>query len=51
MESINTYIDYIVLNKNLTKKQKEKLLKELKNNVVYNNKVNLSNKTIKKLVK
>jgi len=51
MESINTYIDYIMLNKNLTKKQKEKLLKELKNNVVYNNKVNLSNKTIKKLVK
>ena len=51
MESINTYIDYIMLNKKLTKKQKQKILKELKNNVVYNNKVNLSNKTIKKLVK
>jgi len=51
MESINSYMDYILLNKNLNQKQKTKLLKELKNSVVYHNQVKLSNNKIKRLQK
>lgn len=51
MESIDTYIDYIILNKNLTNKQKERLLKQLKRNVTINNQVNLTKNQIKKLQK
>lgn len=51
MESVDTYLDYILLNKNLTNKQKEKVLKQLKKSIILTNQVNLSKKQIKKLQK
>ena len=51
MEQINYYIDYIMLNKNLDKEQKEYILQKFREKLLLSKKIDLSERTIKKLIK
>lgn len=50
-QNINSYIDYIVLNKNLSPKQKQKILMQFRSNIVFAGKANLRKDQIIKLIK